>query len=156
MEKQGSQLTIWNEHCLLGTDGWAIVTPVIKACIEWEETNCKPYNLWFKGSNWFTEHYSIFKAAVTYPGAPETDLNQQLIQVLNEYDEVYICGEAMNYCCLNSIKDLNTYAPDLMKKVLILEDCMSPIGTFDINTDPVYQEAVRLGAKIIKSTDVLF
>lgn len=154
LEKEGGALTIWNAHCLLGTAGWAIVDSVIEACVEWEETNFKPYNLWFKGSNWFTEHYSIFKAAVTYPGAPETDLNQQLIQVLSEYDEVYICGEAMNFCCLNSIKDLNNYAPDLVKKIIILEDCMSPIGVFDINTDPVYQEAVRLGAKIMKSTDV--
>lgn len=155
LEKIGNQLIIWNPHCILGTSGWAITKNVIDACIDWEETMKIPYNLWFKGSNWFTEHFSIFKAAITYPNAPETDLNQQLIQVLNTYDEVYIFGEAMNYCVLNSIKDLNQYAPDLVKKLIILEDCMSPIGTFDINTDPVYQEAVRLGAKIMKSTDVI-
>lgn len=154
LEKIGGVLTIWNPHCILGTEGWAIQKDVIDACVEWESKTHIPYNLWFKGSNWYTEHYSIFKAAVTYPNAPETDLNQQLIYVLNNYDEVYIVGEAMNYCCLNSIKDLNQYAPLLMKKVVILEDCMSPIGAFDIHNDPVYQESVKLGARIMKSTDV--
>lgn len=155
LEKEGGVNVIWNEHCLLGTNGWAIVDEVMNAVTQWERDNSRFYNLWFKGSNIFTEHFSIFKANVPYPNAPETQLNQQLIQVLNEHDEVFICGEALNYCVLNSVKDLNTYAPDLMKKVTILSDCSSAIGTFDINTDSVYQESVRLGAKIMKSTDVV-
>lgn len=156
LEKQGSQLTIWNPHCVLGTDGWAIVSSVIKACIEWEETNCKPYNLWFKGSNWFTEHYSIFKAAVTYPGAPETDLNQQLIQVLNEYDEVFLVGEAADFCVANSLKDIVTYAPELAKKIIVLEDCISWIILNNPSAIKIYEDAKNAGVKFAKSTDNLF
>ena len=155
LNKQGERLTIWNKHCILGTSGWAIASPVVNACIEWEEATGRPYQLWYKGSNRFTEHYSVFKAALTYPDAPETELNVPLIETLDQYDEIYICGEAMNYCCLNSIKDLNAYAPHLMKKVVILEDCMSSIGDFDIHTDAVYQEAIRLGGRILKSTDIV-
>lgn len=156
LEKQGSQLTIWNPHCVLGTSGWAIVAPVIEACIDWEETNCKPYNLWFKGSNWFTEHYSIFKAAVTYPGAPETDLNQQLIQVLNEHDEVFLVGEAADFCVANSLKDIVTYAPELAKKIIVLEDCMSWIILNNPSATKIYEDAKNAGVRFAKSTDNLF
>lgn len=155
LEKNGGVNVIWNPHCILGTEGWAIVDSVMSAVREWEVDNALPYNLWFKGSNWYTEHFSIFKASVVLPNAPETNVNHALLSVLNNYDEVYIGGEAANYCCLNSIKDINEYAPDLAKKLVILKDCMSPIGAFDFNTDPVFQETVRLGGRIAESTEDL-
>ncbi len=156
LEKNGKTLTIWTEHCIIGTNGWALCDDVSNALIEWEKVTYRPYVLEFKGSNWYSEHYSIFKAEVEVPNCPETQINQNLINALNKYDRVYFCGEAMDYCNKNSLNDLNTYAPDLVKKLVILEDCTSPInGTFDINTDPVYQKAVSLGATIAKSTDVV-
>lgn len=155
LEKLGKKHTIWTEHCTLGSKGWALHDTIMDALIEWEKKTKTPYNLWFKGSNWFTEHFSIFKSEIPYPNAPETNLNQQLIQVLNTYDVVFLFGEAENVCVLNSLNDLNQFAPDLVKKLVILEDCMSPIGLFDINKDPVFQKAVSLGAKIMKSTDVV-
>lgn len=155
LEKGGTKCTIWPHHCILGTKGWSLTEKVINAACNWEIENGKPYNLWFKGTNWYTEHYSIFKANVPYPNAPETGFNQELIKILNGFDELYICGEAMDFCCLNSVRDMNSYVPDFMKKVIILEDCMSPIdSSFSVHTNPVYQESVKLGAKIMKSTDV--
>lgn len=154
LERTGQICTIWPEHCVLGSSGWALVKPYSDALIEWEKENKRFYELWFKGSNLYTEHYSIFKANVPYPNAPETDLNQQLIQVLNKFDNVILIGEAQTHCVKYSLNDLCTYVPDLTKKLIILEDCMSPIGPFDVATDPVYQKAVSLGAKIMKSTDL--
>jgi nicotinamidase-related amidase len=83
-------------------------------------------------------------------------LNQNLLNTLNKYDRVFLLGEAANVCVKNSLNDLNTYAPDLVKKLVILTDCMSPIGNFDPNTDDVFQKAVSLGAKLMKSTEVTF
>lgn len=154
LEKTGQKCTIWPEHCLMGTSGWALVKEYIDTLIRWQKENFRFYKFWFKGSNIYTEHYSIFKANVLYPNAPETGLNQELIHVLNEYDNVFLIGEAQTHCVKNSLNDCNNEAPELAKKIIILEDCMSPIGNFDINTDPVYQKAVSLGAKIMKSTDV--
>lgn len=156
LEKNGKVLTIWNPHCLIGTEGWALYPDFVNALIEWTETTYHPYHLEFKGSNWYTEHYSIFKGEVEVPNCPETQLNQNLINILNKFDRVFIVGEAQTHCVKFTLNDLNTYAPDIVKKLIILEDCMSPIGTFDINTDPVYQKAVSLGAKIMKSTEVVF
>lgn len=156
LEKCGKVLTIWVPHCVVGSNGFALVNDVMDALVEWEETTSKPYNLEFKGSNWYSEHYSIFKAEVEVPNCPETQLNQNLLNTLNKYDRVFLCGEASTHCVKCSLDDINTYAPDLVKKLVILDDCMSPIGSWDINTDTVYQKAVSLGAKIMKSTEVSF
>lgn len=156
LEKCGKVLTIWPPHCIVGSAGFALEKNVMDALIEWEETTSTPYNLEFKGSNWYSEHYSIFKAEVEVPNCPETQLNQNLLNTLNKYDRVFLLGEAANVCVKNSLNDLNTYAPDLVKKLVILTDCMSPIGNFDPNTDDVFQKAVSLGAKLMKSTEVTF
>lgn len=156
LEKLGKTLTIWTNHCIVGSEGFALHNDFMNAMVEWEELTYRPYHLEFKGSNWYSEHYSIFKAEVEVPNCPETQINQNLINILNKYDRVFLFGQAANVCVKNSLNDLNNYAPDLVKKLVILEDCMSPIGNWDINTDPVYQKAVSLGAKIMKSIDVNF
>lgn len=154
LEKLGKTLTIWNEHCLVGSTGWSLDDTVMAAVLDWSRSNGKPYRMEFKGSNVMSEHYSVFKAEVQVPNCPETQLNQTLLNTLNTFDVIYLVGEAQNYCVENSLADICTYAPDLVAKMVILDDCMSPIGPFDINTDPVYQKAVSLGAKIAKSTDI--
>ncbi len=156
LEKKGKILTIWTDHCIIGSEGWALYKDIANALIDWEKETSRPYHLEFKGSNWYTEHYSIFKGEVEVPNCPETQLNQNLINILNKFDRIFLLGEASSVCVKNSLNDLNNYAPDLVSKLVILEDCMSPIGPWDINTDAVYQKAVSLGAKIMKSTDVTF
>ena len=154
LEKQGKSLIIWPQHCLIGHKNWAIEDTIMTAVLAWSEATSIAYRMEFKGSNYASEHFSVFQSCVPVPNCPETQLNQNLLNVLNSFDTVYLVGKAMNYCVGNSLEDICTYAPDLVKKMVILTDCMSPIGNFDINTDPVYQKAVSLGAKIAKSTEV--
>ena len=90
LEKKGKVLTIWPLHCVLGTDGWALYKDISDALIEWEEVTSRPYHLEFKGSNWYTEHYSIFRGEVEVPNCPETQINQNLINILNKYDRVFL------------------------------------------------------------------
>lgn len=156
LEKMGKYtLCLWPKHCMIGTWGHNIVSNVMDAINDWEMNTHKYVNYYMKGLNPMTENFSVFKAEVTYPNAPETGLQQSVLHMLNTCDVLYFCGEAQSHCAKFSLDDINKYCPELSKKIVILEDCMSPIGTFDINTDPVYQEAVRLGAKIMKSTDVI-
>ncbi len=156
LEANGKTLTIWPMHCLVSGEGWCIYKDVFDAIVDWSIETCIPYRMEFKGSNILTESYSVLKSEVPVPNCPETQLNQNLLDTLNKYDRVFLCGEAQSHCVKFTLDDLNTYAPDLVKKMVILTDCMSPIGNFDINTDPVYQKAVSLGAKLMKSTEVTF
>lgn len=157
LEKKGKyDLTLWPHHCMAFTEGFTIVPEIMEQIIEWERNNFKFANFYMKGSHIMTENYSVFQAELPYPNAPETQLQQYILNALNNNDIVYFFGQALSHCVKFTLDDLCTYAPDLVKKIVILEDCTSPIGAFDINTDPVYQDAVRLGAKIMKSTEVKF
>ena len=78
--------------------------------------------------------------------ANDTTLNTQLLDKLNIYDKVYICGVATDFCVRESIKDIVEYKPELCEKMVILKDCMEAIDkNFDIEKDEVYQKAIQLG-----------
>ena len=155
LEKNGSKHTIWPPHCILGSDGWAIVKQVKEAVDEWCLNNATFYNLCFKGEHPSTEHYSIFKAAVVIPNQRGTNFNHDLIRILSVYDEIIIFGEAATHCVRQSLNDILEVVPDLAKKLTVLTDCMSPIGTIDYDTDEVYVKAKNMGVKFVKSTDII-
>lgn len=155
LEKNGKKHTIWPPHCISGSDGWAIVKPVKEAVDEWCVKNASFYNLCFKGEHPSTEHYSIFKAAVTIPNHRNTQFNQELIHVLSLYDEIIIFGEAATHCVRESLNDILENVPDLAKKITVLTDCMSPIGTIDYDTDEVYVKAKNMGVKFNTSTNIV-
>lgn len=153
LEKNGQKHTIWPEHCILGSKGWALYKDISDSIIEWEIKNRIPFNLEFKGSNWFTEHYSIFKSIVTLPNYPETALNQGLLTTLNKYDTVFLCGEAADFCVANSLNDILNETPDLAKKVVVLEDCMSWIIAGNPSAVAIFDKAKQMGVQFKKSTD---
>ncbi|KUF97269.1 hypothetical protein AM587_10004648 [Phytophthora nicotianae] len=65
-------LTIWPEHCLIGSPGHNIVPNVLAAAMEWTKRTLKPIQYVMKGSNPFTEHYSVLKAEYELPYDPST------------------------------------------------------------------------------------
>lgn len=154
LEKGGVNCVIWPPHCILGTNGWALTDDVMDAVKKWEIDNAKPYNLWFKGSNWYTEHYSIFKSNVPYPNAPETSLNQNLLQILNSHDIVFLFGEAADFCVVNSLKDILDESPKLASKIVVLEDCMSWIQYQNPYAVAIYERAKQMGVTFAKSVDI--
>jgi len=156
LEKKGKKHTIWPPHCIMGTEGWALYKDISDALIEWETKYKIPFQLEFKGSNWYTEHYSIFRAEVELPNYPETQVNHNLLKTLNRFDEVILVGEARDFCVLNSLKDLISETPDLAKKVVVFEDCMSNVIQNNAEADAFYQDAQKAGVKISNSIDYKF
>jgi nicotinamidase-related amidase len=157
LEKKGKKHTIWPPHCIIGTEGWALYKDISDALIEWELKNKRtPVQYEFKGSNWFTEHYSIFKAEVELPNYAETQVNHALLRTLNRFDEVILVGEARDFCVLNSLKDLTLEVPDLAKKVVVFEDCMSNVIQNNADADTFYQNSLNAGVRIMKSTEYKF
>lgn len=196
LEKKGKKLIAWPLHCVENTRGCEI-------CNELKEVLGNKDNVEYikKGTNPYTEHYSIFKAEIPLAGysvadgciyapyilettntplisnitednkcaskivnkdlyAPigvnkdrvkedvqnETTLNTKLLDELNSYDKVYICGVATDFCVRESIKDIVEYKTELCEKMVILKDCMAAIDkNFDIEKDEVYQKAIQLG-----------
>ncbi|MCQ2974395.1 MAG: isochorismatase family protein [Bacteroidales bacterium] len=138
---------IWPTHCIAGSHGADICEPLMNAVLDWTK-NGKYYGITRKGTYPYSEHFGAFMAEIPDANIPETQFNQQLADMLNSFDKVYIAGEAKSHCVANTISQLFDTMPQLVKKLVILEDAMSPVAGFEHTADAVYQKAVELGAKI--------
>jgi nicotinamidase/pyrazinamidase len=142
---------IWPEHCLQGSKGNALDDTLMAALLEWTRLG-KDYQAVIKGTNPLTEHFGIFIAQVPVANAPETQLNQSLINTLNQFDTVYLAGEAQSHCVANSLKQAMDYAPELAAKMVVLTDAMSDVSGLGHLGTPIYEEARRRGIRFTKTT----
>lgn len=145
--------TIWPNHCVIGTEGAAFVKDLMVAVEEWEMLgNYK--QVITKGTNPLTEHYGAFRAQVEISGKPETQLNQRFLKTLEKYQEVYLVGEASSHCVATTLKQGLEYAPNLIHKLVVLDDCMSPVQGCEHLADAIYDDARTKGVRFAKSADI--
>lgn len=126
LEARGGGLTIWPEHCIVGSEGAAIFPVVMEAVQKWCRTG-KYVNMLTKGTYPLAEHYGAFQAEVPRPEVPETQLNLFWLQKLKAYDRIWVAGEARSHCVARTLGQLLDF-PDIVRKLVILSDCMSPVA----------------------------
>jgi|18_taG_2_1085343.scaffolds.fasta_scaffold00481_22 nicotinamidase-related amidase len=149
-------LCIWPPHCLIGSDGHAVVPELFDALIEWERTQIAMVDYVTKGSNPFTEHYGVFMADVPQSNDPTTQINAKFLQSLENADRLIVAGEAGSHCVKFSLEDLidnindNSYA----EKVTLLTDAMSPVQGFEQNQQDFIDNMVKKGVKTAKTIDI--
>jgi len=145
-------LCIWPDHCIAGSQGATIYQPVFDAISEWTYFSKKNPELIEKGTNLFTESYSGVQAEVQIADDKSTHTNFSLISKLKHNDILIVAGEAQNFCVYNTVKDIiEQHRDDVVKKLILLKDCMSPIPGFK---DTLFKEAGNRGATIINSIDL--
>lgn len=143
---------IWPYHCLTGSRGAALDESITEALIEWSKDG-KFYEVVVKGTYPLTEHFGVFRANIPARGRPETQLNKPLIAKLSEFQNVYIAGEARSHCVANSLKQAMDEAPDLARRFIILEDCMSDVTGLGHLGTPIFERAKEMGLRFIKSIE---
>jgi len=147
---------IWPVHCVIGTWGNNIDPKVNDAILSWaSEGHFVQYVS--KGANPFSEHFGAFEAQVPIQNVQATQYNLGLQKTLEQYDVIYLTGQAKSHCVANTLKQLVDNAPDVAKKVVVLEDTMSPVGggpngpgttpTFDELAQPIYDAAAKVGVR---------
>lgn len=152
LEENGEYIhTIWPEHCIAGSDGAALMTDIQEALAKWCRKGNK-YEIVFKGRETLTEFYGIFKAQVTLPNVQSTDWNLGLINHLKRFDTIYVAGQAKSHCVAQTIKQLFEF-PEVRKKLIVLDDCMSNVTGFETIADHIWEKAKTIGIKSAKSTD---
>ncbi|MBR4214225.1 MAG: hypothetical protein IKR94_02800 [Bacteroidales bacterium] len=139
--------TIWPVHCLSGTYGADICKTFMDAVLEWAAQTKRYYKIVRKGAYPYSEHFGAFKAEVINPDYPETMFNYDLADELNTFDTIYIAGEAKSHCVANTISQLFDTMPEMVSKLVILEDAMGCVAGFEHAADDVYQTAKDRGAK---------
>ncbi len=144
---------IWPEHCLIGSKGASLDEQLMEALKAWTRKG-KYYQAVTKGTYPLTEHFGIFMAQIPIADRPETQLNQSLIKTLENYQNVYLAGEAKSHCVATSLKQAIKYAPNLANKITVITDCMSDVPNMGFLGDPIYDEARKLGIRFTDSQSI--
>ncbi len=149
-------LCIWPPHCLIGSGGAVVVPEVWDAFLEWETQKTAFVDYVTKGSNFWTEHYSAVQADVPDPDDPGTQLNVQLIQMLQNVDIIAISGQARSHCLKHTITDIaNNFGEENIKKFVFLEDTSSDVPGFENLGKSFVKDLSARGMQVMKSTDFL-
>ncbi len=152
LERQGLVHTVWPPHCLIGSEGAAIFKPLFDAIVQWAGQG-RYYQTVVKGTYPYTEHFGAFKAQVEFDDVPETKLNKQLLDQLDQYGQIFLAGEARSHCVGTSLKQIIDYKPEVVSKIVILQDAMSNVPGFEMES--VYQQALEMGAKQLTTGQVV-
>ncbi len=163
------QLYLWPPHCILGSDGHALIGSIHEARMFHSFARGAQSWVEVKGGNPLTENYSVLRPEVLtrHDGAPLAQRNTGFIETLLSADAVAIAGQAASHCVKSSIDDLLAEIvaadPDLARKVYILTDCMSSVTVPDGNggfaadfTDEAERALERFanaGMNLVSSTD---
>ncbi|MFN8353783.1 MAG: nicotinamidase [Spirosomataceae bacterium] len=145
---------IWPEHCLIGSKGAGLDDHVMNALRTWTHYTQRDYDVAVKGTNRLTEHFGIFRANIPIDDAPETQFNQALVQLLMQYDQVLLMGEAKSHCVGTSLKQAMDFAPELAQKMIVVEDCMSDVAGLVFLGEPIYAEAKQRGIRFVKAEEI--
>jgi nicotinamidase/pyrazinamidase len=145
-------LVIWPPHCLIGTWGHNVVPRLSQAINSWESVRCLNVNYIHKGSNMLTEHYSAIEADVKVESDPSTSLNIDLLAKLNTAKTILVAGEASSHCVANTVRDIVKNVPTMIKKIVLLEDAMSPVRGFEAAGRTFLEEMKALGVRTSTTT----
>lgn len=158
LEAQGLyELFIWPPHCLIGTDGYKVIQPIMKELMNWEQKYIGRVSYVSKGHNPYTEHYGAFKSEVTMDNDPTTSLNLKLIKIIEQSDYVFLSGQALSHCVASTVRQLvDNFGSDNIKKLVLLVDTSSPVTGFEKNGADFVEEMRSKGMIIAKTTDVSF
>jgi nicotinamidase-related amidase len=154
LEALGRTHTIWPRHCISGTWGADIDPALLTRIFDWMQGTSRRYRIVRKGWYPYSEHFGAFEAEIATPTEESTLFNAPLARTLNDYMQIFIAGEAKSHCVCNTIKQLMDKAPELVKKLVILDDAMSPVAGCDTAADDTIAAAQKLGAKVTTTTTV--
>ena len=120
------------QHCIVGTNGHAVVDRVNAALHKWCDERARAVEYVIKGNNVLTEHYSALRADVECSDDPRTQFNQAVFDRLRAADRIVVCGQALSHCVAFTMRDLVAKWPAAeAAKLVLLTDCASAVPTFE-------------------------
>lgn len=130
LESSGKFLhCIWPPHCRIGDWGHNVYAPLFDSLTFWEREHMGVVNYVTKGSSVWTEHFGALMAQVPDPTDPSTQFNAELIKTLQEADMIGVAGEALSHCVKTTVEQIaDNIGDEHVKKMVLLTDCMSPVG----------------------------
>jgi nicotinamidase-related amidase len=138
LEEAGKyRLYIWPPHCILGSDGHALVGTVHEARLFHAYARSAPDGIEVKGGHPLTENYSVLSPEVLerHDGGVLAQRNTALEDALLAADALVVAGQAASHCVKSTLEDLSeairSRDPALARRVYLLRDCMSSVAVPD-------------------------
>jgi nicotinamidase-related amidase len=158
-------LVVWPYHSMLGGIGHALVSAVEEAVFFHSVARQAPTRLEIKGRHPLTENYSALRPEVSEDeaGASLVPLKSDLVDHLLGFDEILVAGEARSHCVAWTVDDLlreiQARDPALARKVVLLDDCASPVvvpGVVDFTdaAEAAYARFAAAGMRRARSTEL--
>lgn len=159
-EKSKKQLTIWPYHVLIGGMGNAL-DPALWSVVMWQALARKTQPTWLvKGRVPQSEHYSAVQPEIDVPTHPQGLKHQGFLDAIADADTVLVAGEAESHCVLETLTDIIAEfgdEPEVLEKIYVLQDCMSPVQHPDVDFHALAQEQfaefAEQGVHFVDSTD---
>lgn len=151
------RLVVWPVHCVVGTWGHTIHEAVAQALLQWEARAVRGAFKVLKGANPLTEQYSAVRAEVPREDDASTNSNRALIErVLPERGWLLVAGEASSHCVKATMEHVfDAFTDEQIRRVIILKDCMSPVGGFEAQADAFFTAARAAGAQVMTAAEAL-
>lgn len=153
LEQDGKKtLVVWSYHCIQGTTGCALENQFANMVYFHSVARKAVVQRLVKGQDPLSEMYGILKPEYDRKGY----INLDFLTKMDDYDKIVIAGEARDYCVYESLKQMLDYHAnntEVLRKIYVLEDCMSAIGE-PAEVDKMYADLQnQYKFNIVKSTD---
>ncbi len=146
-------LVVWPVHCVTATWGHNIYAELAEQLQAWEFEHQRAIVKALKGEYPLTEHFGIFEADAPVLGVASTQFNTSLAKALTDgVDVLFLAGQASSHCVASSFDQLASYLvkqTGARPKLVVLSDCMSPVGGFEAAADDFFKRAKAFGAEIM-------
>jgi nicotinamidase/pyrazinamidase len=152
------QMMIWPFHCMEGTTGRALIPALSEAIMYHSGARLAQPTYLTKGTIAHTEFYSVVEPEVKYSKHPEGGLNTRFLDMVAQFDLIYIAGQARSHCVLETMQSVMRHfanSPDVIRKLRFLDDCTSSIPGFEKSTEAQLQKFVAQGMRLVRSTDAI-
>ncbi|PON18048.1 nicotinamidase [Candidatus Entotheonella serta] len=149
-------LTIWPYHVLLGGVSHTLVPALMEASIFHSLVRGCQTHFEIKGTHDLTEHYSVLSPEVQELGGEAVGaFNETFFNAVMAYDRVYVFGQAKSHCVRSTLFDmrdrLEASEPELLNKIWILQDAMSPVPPPPLDPLPPELDFPRLADEAIEA-----
>ncbi len=147
-------LILWPDHCLVGTEGHAVIPQVNEALQDWAGRNMYTVEYILKASSCATEMYSAISAEVPQASDPSTSLDTGIVERLMSADRVLICGISLSHAVKHTVKDLlKLWKENLRSNIYLVKDCCSTLPGFEGKADDFIREMLQSGVTVVNASD---
>jgi len=151
-------LVLWPDHCLMGTEGVAVIPEINDALQEWASHNMTTVEYIIKGTNCGTEMYSALSAEVPSSADPSTQLDHEMVARLATADRVLVAGLPLTHAVKHTLGDMlrawrkPNPNPDKTNSIYLLQDCSSALPGEEMQEDLFLQQIGESGVTLATST----